>query len=161
MRHSDASVYFLFLLYMGSIGFAFLGAHSFVVLGFGEILFGVVLLTGPLFVAFDFVKGSERSVIVAAHIALAIFFHPEVTFKDPLYLNTSEQFELLRELNAKSHSWWVKADMSYDLASALKTNATLRFKISSPFWYWAFPPSVVLIFWGVVFFFRYPKTERE
>jgi hypothetical protein len=161
MRHSDAFVYLVFLIYAGSLGLAFTAAHSFSVFGSGEmLLLGVALLSGPLLIAFHLVKESERLVIAAVHIFLAVLFHPEVTIKDPLYLNTAEQFELLRRVNEKGDSWWVKADMSYDLARSLKADATIRFKISSPFWYWAFPPSVVLTFWGVVFFFRFPKADE-
>lgn len=160
MRHSDAFVYFVFLIYAGSLGLAFTAAHSFSVVGFGEmLLLGVALLCGPLLIAFHLVKESERFVIAAVHIFLAVLFYPEVTFKDPLYLNAAQQFELLRKVNERGDSWWVKADMAYDLARSLKSDAMMGFKISSPFWYWAFPPSVVLAFWGIVFFFRYPQAK--
>ena len=90
MRHSDTSAYFVFLIYMGSLGLAFTAAHAFSVLGFGEmLLFGAALLFGPLIIAFYLAKESVRLVIVAAHMFLAVLFHPEVTFKDPAYLSTA------------------------------------------------------------------------
>ena len=159
MRHSDTSAYFVFLIYMGSLGLAFTAAHAFSVLGFGEmLLFGAALLFGPLIIAFYLAKESVRLVIAAAHIFLAVLFHPEVTFKDPAYLSTADQFELLREVHKGGNSWWVKSDMAYDLARSLKDDAMMESKISSPFWHWVFPPSVVLVFWGVVFFFYFPKA---
>jgi hypothetical protein len=158
MRHTDAFVYFVFLIYVGSLGIAFAMAHSFSVLGFGEMLLvGVALLSGPLLIAFHLVKGSERLVIAAVHIFLAVLFHPEINFKDPLHLDAAEQFELLSTMHGAGRSWWVRADMAYDLARSLKAHALMGFRTSSPFWYWVFPPSFVLALWGVIFFFHFPK----
>jgi hypothetical protein len=68
------------------------------------------------------------------------------------------QFEALRRINGSADSWWVRADISYELARSLMADARLSFKVSNPGWYWAFPPSVALAFWGLFFFFYFPRT---
>jgi hypothetical protein len=144
---------------MGSLALAISAAHSFSVLGCGEfLLIGVAIIT-PLLICFQFLKGIENVAIAALHLIIAIAIHPEVTFKTPLYLSTPEQFELLQRIHQAGDSWWGKADMAYDLARSLKTEAVLQLEISSPFWYWVFPPSLVFAIWGVVFFFHFPKND--
>lgn len=161
MRQSKKFITVVSIPYLASLGLAFSVAHSFMVLGFGDLLiFGITLFSGPLLLYFLLFKEYRHFAIAALHIFLAILIHPEFTVKEPLYWNTSEQFELLREIHASGHSWWVQADMAYDLARSLSANALLNYKTSTPFWYWVFPPSAVLAFWGVVFFFYFPKAAE-
>ena len=162
MRLTNTLAYCLYSVYLGSLGLAFTAAHSFLVLGLGEMLLGgVALLYGPLVITYFLAKENLRLAVLVVHVFLAVLLHPEVLDKELPTLNTAEQFELLREVNGRGVSWWVKAETSYDLARWLQSNAKRDFKISSPFWYWAFPPSVVLTFWGVVFFFRFPIVDQE
>ncbi len=78
-----------------------------------------------------------------------------------MYLSTAEQSELLSKVHEMENSWWVKSDMAYDLARSLKADAMMGFRISESVLYWVFPPSVVLVFCGVVFFFYSPEADMS
>jgi hypothetical protein len=162
MVGSDAFVYFIFVLYAVSLAAAFEAAHSFSVLGYGEMMIlGVALFTGPVIVAFHVFKESERFGVAAAHVFLAIVFHPAVTFKDPLILDIAEQTQLLRRISDSKESWWVTAELAHDLARSLKDESALRLEISSPLLYWMFPPSLALAVWGVAWFFLLPRGRSS
>jgi hypothetical protein len=161
MRYSNARAIWGYFLYAASLSIACASVHSFSVLGLGEMLiYGFGFFAGPLLFAFFLAKTHERLVIAAAHIFLAVLIHREVKFKDPLILDRGEQFALLRATHDRDKSWWVQADMAYDLARSVKADATRRFKSLNPVIYWVYPPSVVLGLWGVLCFFFIP-AKRE
>ncbi|MDF1799959.1 MAG: hypothetical protein P1V81_12345 [Planctomycetota bacterium] len=132
--------------------------HGFVVMSLGLLaLVAASLCTGPLIVTVLTAKKDLRLAIAGVHILAGIALHPALTIDDAMPARASEQHQLVSDIQDLDHSWWVRSDMALELSKSLKSQATWHHKIESPLSYWLFPPSVVLIIWGLLALLFYPE----
>lgn len=157
MEISGRGCAFSLLLYMVSISIGVAASHMFFVLSMWDFAVIACVLSGPVILALNggFSRGFWKGVVwVFSHPIAAIIVHPATPpiGKDIQYISAGDQFSLLKGIHDNKYLWHEKADMAYQLAASLKAESLLHLKINSPIEYWAFPLSMVLLFWGVVIF---------
>lgn len=148
------------LAYFLSLALAFGSAHSFAVMSTSDFfLYGVMWLSAPVVITFLDVKHHYGYIAALAHIVLAALIHPALILKDSPFIDTNTQFEMLRAIHAHGQSWWLRADMAYDLARSLRENVLMSYRLQNPIMFWLHPPTVVLVIWATLFAFFWPKRE--
>lgn len=149
------------LLYMVSLFLSLGFTHRFLVLGIGEIFF-LILAFAFLPVIITSFTVQKAKLVAALHLFLAVFMHPEVSLTgETHYYESSQQFALLRKTNELGEDIPGKIYAAEELATSLGDDALWQFKRLYPFLYWAYPPSLVLLFWGAVAYFFIPDTSRK
>lgn len=148
------------IAYIGSIALAFEIGRVFGVLDFSDFfIYGMLALSFPIVVSYLMFRENKGFLIALPHFFLGVIIHPAVQFKDLPYLSGEEQLSLLQRTHQSGISWHAHADVALVLARSLKADALMRLELASPVAYWVFPPSMVLLFWGLIFFFFLPKIE--
>ncbi|RYZ79011.1 MAG: hypothetical protein EOP04_28555 [Proteobacteria bacterium] len=147
--------------YIGSIGLAFYATRTFGILTFSDFfIIAASALPLPLLIAHYAYRENKGPLAALSHLVLAVVVHPAVQFKES-YSNffIEDQVKLLKRMHEPGISWWAHADYAETLARSLRADALFHLEVFSPVVYWAFPPSIVLLFWSLIFAFFFPKIK--
>lgn len=152
----------LLFLYVFSLGLTFHIMRWFSVMDISTMSLAVCFCV-PLYIVVRFLGeirtvDKARVLVITAHILLAIIIYPgfyyEVHQRSPEPQFIRQQYKLLKQIhNTKSDRWYVIQDLSRDLAKSLEEETRFQLYFHSPYLYWLFPPSFVLIFWAIIIFF--------
>lgn len=124
------------------------------------MLFGLLLLAPTVLVFALFVR-HERAGVAAAHLFLAILFHPATALNPPEYTDKGAQMVLLTKIHANGVDPVEQGYWSYQLSRSLQDNERLDLKVNNPMKYWIYPPTVVLFIWAGIAFLFFPVTNRR
>lgn len=130
-------------------------AHYFFVIGLTE-MFILIFVVAAWYALIS--QLAPESSIALFHFIAALLIHPALEFKDASYLSTYEQFEALNSLR-RSQNVWTHFDISSALSKSLMEDSVRELRISNPWEYWLFPPSVCLVIWGGIIFKFLPKND--
>lgn len=163
---SDESGFFhatLFVIYAISLFLAFNFVNWFVIVSFAEICL-ILCFFAPVYaliipIIADFLgenKTQTRIFVFAIHIFLALLIHPGIGKSEPQIQSMEQQFKLLRKIHSKNYSPYFSEYLSY----SLQEDTRFELKRKNPYLYWLYPPTLALLFWGVVLFLLLKKPKR-
>lgn len=151
--NNDNLVFWCFL-YFASIGLVFdYFSDMFFVINF--VLFSFLIL-GFLVMTLVSVENNKsiRLTVVGVHIVLALALYPPLDSKCDHYLSYEDQSVTLRKINTYKLSFKKEVGSQFDLACSLQDDMNIALLAKEPNLYWFFPPTFLMLFWSIFFFYK-------